>query len=406
MRFGLARAALAATLLAACGAPASGEAPGQSVDLINGGTLDTDHPAVFEEITHWSNTASTCTGSLIAPNVLLTARHCVAATNTEHVVCNESVFGDTVSGSQTIATGDSVPRQTSTFYRGNEVRVPTTGNDMCGYDIALIILKSPVPGSDVTPLVPAIDRPVQRGDAYTAVGYGIDAEGQQNPGRMVLGDLSVQCLADECGRDYGVAATEFMGDKGICSGDSGGPALDADGRIIGIVSRGSDPCATPIYSQVAPWADFITHTVLDAAAQAGYRAPFWAYSGSTELPAGLLDAGEPCSDSSVCTPGSVCYYEGNPKNAKCTSVCANDAQCDGNQECRLGYDVPGGGLCIAPVTASSGDGSAASVDKTRGADDGGCSLSSRSAPAGHATLVALGMVLAVVRRRPARRRRV
>ena len=85
MRFGLARAALVATLAAGCGAPIPGEAPGQSADPINGGTLDTEHPAVFEEITHWSGGASICTGSLIAPNVLLTARHCVAATNTEHI---------------------------------------------------------------------------------------------------------------------------------------------------------------------------------------------------------------------------------------------------------------------------------------------------------------------------------
>ena len=403
MRFGLARAGLLATLAAACGAPVSGEAPGQSAAAINGGALDTDHPAVFEEITHWSDAASTCTGSLIAPNVLLTARHCVAATNTEHVVCNESVFGATVSGSQTIVTGDSVPRQTSTFYRGNDVRVPTTGNDMCGYDIALIILKSPVPTSLVAPIIPRIDQPVQSGEGYTAVGYGIDAAGQQNPGRMVLGDLSVACLSDECGRDFGVAPTEFLGSKGICSGDSGGPALDADGKIIGVVSRGSDPCATPIYSQVAPWADFIMQTVLEAAAQAGYRAPFWAYSGSTDPADGLLGAGEPCSDSSACTPGSVCYYEGNPKNAKCTAVCANDAQCVAGQDCRLGYQVPGGGLCLAPAAASSGDGSAASVNKTGRAGDGGCSLSPRGAPAGTLPLLALGAVLAVTRRRRAAR---
>ena len=395
-----------ATLAAACGAPLSGDTPGQTAQPINGGTLDTDHPAVFEEITHWNNAASTCTGSLIAPNVLLTARHCVAATNTEHVVCNESVFGDTVPGSQTIVTGDSVPRQTSTFYRGNDVRVPTTGNDMCGYDVALIILKSPVPASDVAPIVPRIDRPVQPGESYTAVGYGIDAAGDQNPGRMVLGDLSVQCVSSSCERDFGVATTEFMGATGICSGDSGGPALDAEGKIIGIVSRGSDPCATPIYSELAPWADFITQTVLDAAAQGGYRAPFWAYSGSTDLPDGLLDPGEPCTDSSACTPGSVCFYEGDPADAKCTAVCANDAQCGSGEKCQLGFEVTGGGLCIGPSTASSspGDTGTASVNKARAAS-GGCSLSSRRGPVGNATLVALGVGLALVRRRRVRRSR-
>jgi MYXO-CTERM domain-containing protein len=399
MRFGFIGAALVALLSAACGAaPAGSEGTQQSTEPIAGGTLDTDHPAVFEEITHWTNTVSTCTANLIAPNVLLTARHCVATSNTENVVCSRSVFGDVVAGSSTVVTGDAVLRQTSTFYRGVDVRVPTTGDDMCGYDVALIILNTPVPAAKVTPLVPRIDRPVQPGESYTAVGYGVDENGQQNPGRMVLDNLSVDCVSDGCQAGLGVATTEFMGSTGICSGDSGGPALDADGKIIGIVSRGSDPCATPIYSEIAPWSDFITQTVIEAAASGGYEPPFWAYSGSSDAPADALQEGEHCTDSSECYPGLVCYYDGDRTNAACTAICSNSTQCSDAKQCALGYDVPGGGLCLDTTTASS----SASASKLQGSN--GCSVRPGSAPDGHSTrFLMLGAALALWRLRRTRR---
>jgi hypothetical protein len=173
-----------------------------------------------------------------------------------------------------------------------------------------------------------------------------------------------------------VAPTEFMGQAGICSGDSGGPALDAAGKIIGIVSRGSNPCATPIYSEVAPWRDFITRTVIEAADNAGYRAPFWAYSGSSDVPAGAHQAGESCTDSAECYPGTACYYDGDPATAVCTPVCATASQCDAGKQCTLGYSgVAGGGLCLDPPAPSTGN---AASGAGHGADQG-CSLSTSGA---------------------------
>jgi hypothetical protein len=399
MRLGLGAACSAAALVLGCGpaAPGFGEAAGTSQESIAGGTFDTDDAAVFEEFTHWVDTddVSACTANLIAPNVLLTARHCITSSDTEDVVCGKSLFGEPVSGGQTVVTGDASVGQGSTFYRGLDVRVPSEGDDMCGYDIALIILKSSV--ASVAPLIPRIDVPVQAGERYAAVGYGVNAEGDQNPGRMMLGDLAVHCLADACQMPFGVAPTEFMGQAGICSGDSGGPALDGDGKIIGVVSRGSNPCATPIYSQVAPWRDFITQTVLEAADNAGYRAPFWAYSGSSNVPADARQAGEPCTDSSECYPGTVCYYDGEPSAAVCTEVCASGAQCDAGKECRPGYDgVPGGGLCLEPPPTVTGN--APGSGSAHGADQG-CSLSPRPTPSGFERLAVLGFGLALVRRR-------
>lgn len=404
MRVGVARAALLAALVVGCGARAPGNdaVVRASAEPIAGGTLDFEHAAVFQEYTHWGNSVSSCTASLIAPNVLLTARHCVAQGSTETVMCGKSVFGDAVAGSATIVTGDTEPGSKSTFYRGVDVRVPAESNEMCGFDIALIILDNPIPAAKVAPLVPRIDQPVELGESYDAVGYGVDDQGQQNPGRMELRNLDVRCLSDEC-QQFGVAPTEFMGTAGICSGDSGGPALDSAGRVIGLVSRGSDPCATPIYTQVAPWRDFITETVLEAAASAGYQPPFWAFSGSSELPPGLASAGEHCEGSDGCMPGSVCYFEGDPSTATCTRVCANGAQCSDGEECRSGYDVQGGGLCLAvPASSDGAAGAPSSTPPSHGADEH-CSMSAAPVAHGGVRLFVLGVALAGLglrRRRP------
>jgi hypothetical protein len=272
---------------------------------------------------------------------------------------------------------------------------------MCGYDVALVILDLPVPASVATPAIPRIDRAVEVGEPYVAVGYGVDDEGEPNPGRMTLGDLGVRC-AGSCERNYGVTTTEFLGDTGICSGDSGGPALDADGKVIGVASRGSDPCRTPIYGQVSSWRDLITSTVLEAAEGAGYQPPFWAFSGSSDLPEELLETGQPCADTSECNPGHACYFEGDPDMATCVPVCANSAQCEQRQECRPGFDVQGGGLCFdlpKGVLPPDGDGGeSGGLPPGKGADDS-CSLGAGRRGSSPFSLAALAVLLVLGRLR-------
>ncbi len=399
MRSGFARVALLAAVTVGCGDVAQGPGTAETLEPIVGGTLDLEHVAVFQEFTRWDGNVSACTATLIAPNVLLTARHCVAEGESSNVRCGVSFFGETVNGNSTVVTNDVVPGETSSFYRGLEVRVPAEGNSMCGYDVALIVLNLPVPAAVATPAIPRIDREVEAGEPYVAVGYGVDDNGEPNPGRMTLGDLGVRCLSSECGGMFGVMPTEFMGDTGICSGDSGGPALDAEGKVIGVASRGSDPCKTPIYGQVSSWRDFITSTVLEAAEGAGYQPPFWAFSGSSDLPEELLETGELCTDTSECNPGHACYFEGDPATAACVQVCANSAQCGERQECRPGFDVQGGGLCFdLPKAPPPADGEGTGLPPGDGADDS-CSLSTHPRGGRPFSLAALAVLLVLGRLR-------
>jgi hypothetical protein len=223
------------------------------------------------------------------------------------------------------------------------VSVPAEGNDTCGFDLALVTLAANVAGDVARPAVPRIDRPAVSGESYVAVGYGVDDLGNSTAGRMRLEGLAVGCTAGCNG--FGLTDTEFMGEAGVCSGDSGGPALDTSGKLIGVLSRGSDPCETPVYGGVAGFRDWIMQTALAAAETGGYEPPFWVLTGTSDRPPGV--EGDPCSSGAECGQGTVCYYESDPHDAFCTRLCSAATECSEGTACVSGFEVPGGGLCLA-----------------------------------------------------------
>jgi hypothetical protein len=340
--------------LSACGGEPTLEPVAEVSPQIAGGELDEAHEAVFALYTHFGGGAvGGCTATLIAPNLLLTARHCVSPSlGEDRVICGSATFEDAVPGDQVIGTNDAVPGRESPTFRGFSVRVPSEGQDTCGFDIALITLAEAIPSAVAEPAVPRIDREVSAGEPYVAIGYGVDAQGNPTEGRMLLGDLTVECSPGACG-PRGIESTEFLGETGICSGDSGGPALDADGKVIGVVSRGSEPCETPIYGTVFAWRDLIVETALEAAEIGGYDPPFWAVTLSSDPPPVIepepepLAEGEPCEAGSVCAPGTVCYYRGDAELAVCSATCEDDDACGAGQACHETDDVAEGGVCWA-----------------------------------------------------------
>ena len=91
---------------------------------------------------------------------------------------------------------------------------------------------------------------------------------------------------------------EFVGEQGVCDGDSGGPALDARGRVVGVASRATEDCGLAVYSAVAPWRDWIVG-VADRALELGtYDAPAWLAT-EDELGDSPEDTSEPIASNDV-----------------------------------------------------------------------------------------------------------
>lgn len=340
---------------------------------IAGGVADTSHSFVFLLARESQNSGALCTASLIAPNLLLTARHCVSPGSVEdRVLCGDSVLGDPYPASAFFATNDPVPGRGSPFFTAREVRVPVQGGDTCGYDVALIILSDNVPSDVSAPAIPRIDREVTPGESYTAVGYGVNELGAREP-RQVRTGLKIACEPGSCGE--GVESTEFLGDTGICSGDSGGPALDDQGKVVGVVSRGGPDCSVPIYGTVTAWQDFIVDTAKDAATFGGYDPPFWVTTLSSDPPAVMTPSGEggaggtaaaaegeSCSSSAPCDSDHVCYSE-NGSNGVCRATCKATAECSAGESCET-VDTHVS-VCLIP-TGSADESKGCSFSSPRG----------------------------------------
>jgi hypothetical protein len=268
------------------------EGVGQVGQPILDGETDSEHTAVLAIATIQPESESLCTGTLIAPNLVLTARHCVVPVERQEVDCSSSTFADPylpeavwVSPATSVRGADLFPVR--------EVAVPDDDGALCGADIALLILDGQF--SDlVEPIAPRLEEPAEQGESFTAVGFGTALEQGQAGIRRSRSNIQVLCGADECGVPEVLTNTEFLGEEGACEGDSGGPALDIDGQVLGVASRTGQDCTWAIYSAVSPWGEWIVDVATRAESLGDYATPGW-----------LASAGEVSGDEGLGLPEVV-----------------------------------------------------------------------------------------------------
>jgi len=147
---------------------------------------------------------------------------------------------------------------------------------------------------------------------------------------------------------------------------SGGPAIDDQGRVFGVVSRSGGSCNYPLYGEIAALKDWIIEVAERAAELGNYDVPYWAESGSSVAPPEPPPedqhseegeptspaqpdpaAGDPCAAPGDCGENQLCVAPGGDfESPICASICASDNDCGAQMVCD-----GGSGTCASPPAA-------------------------------------------------------
>jgi len=330
---GWARGVAAVAAAAACAADPPATA--NHAAAITNGALDGGHPAVVGLV---AGGLVFCTGTLVAPRVVVTAGHCIGRRELR------VVFGGSLADGELRDVADQRAHP---------------GFELIGLvdDIGVLLLAEPAP-SEIAPVAMRRDALPESvvGEPLVVVGFGkTSAEPAAESGRKRVGTAMVTAV------DAGSLALGAQPSQ-TCMGDSGGPALlarDGVDQLVGVTSSGDARCE-----------QYGRDTRVDVHA-AGFVLP---YIAETSRTGGA--AGERCFVADNCGSGVCEFPDDAPTIGYCAAPCAAPGDCPGEMQCdrdtaRCRYPLPSPGAFAAACNSAT-DCDSRTCAQTAGAAEAMC----------------------------------
>lgn len=301
-------AAISAFVVAACAVQgtAAEHTSSRAQPIINGAASSSDQDFVIQiGLAYAGKIYPTCSGTMVAKNLVLTARHCVGELQDDVTVV------DWPATDLHVFVGANAPARIEKGERSDAhgTRLFTAATKDLVPDVALILLDRPV---DAPIAAIRLDGGAKKNEILDIVGFGITETNDHPEVRMQRKGVRVLDIGPGRTVYHQIYDGEFVFGEAACSGDSGGPALSATTHaVVGVASRVSNgeerteqnpsgfcvgTTTEDVYSALAPVKDVVTRAFAAAGAKPileGTSAPAPAKDAGAPAPATTADEAPP-----------------------------------------------------------------------------------------------------------------